>query len=163
MARIGPWKPRGTAAMALSKLMQSDHRHCDAAFADAEAALRRGCWTDGRALLVEFGRELERHFSAEEEILFPAFEDATGMTQGPTTVMRNEHRQMRDLLAQLASAAAAEDRDDCAGAAETLLVFMHQHNMKEEHMLYPLCNSTLDARALEPRLQQHLSSGGSPP
>jgi iron-sulfur cluster repair protein YtfE (RIC family) len=149
--------------MALSNLMQADHRRCDAAFADAEAVLREGRWADGRPLLDEFGHELERHFSAEEEILFPAFENATGMTQGPTTVMRNEHRQMRDLLAQMVSAAAAEDGEDFAGAAETLLVLMHQHNMKEEHMLYPLCNSTLDARALEPRLQQHLSSGGSPP
>jgi hypothetical protein len=33
----------------------------------------------------------------------------------------------------------------------------------EGHMLYPLCNSTLDAIALEPCRRQRLSSGGSQP
>ena len=40
-----------------------------------------------------------RHFEMEEAVLFPAFEEATGMTQGPTMVMHAEHVQMKGVLA----------------------------------------------------------------
>lgn len=72
--------------------------------------------------------------------MFPAFEAATGMTQGPTQVMRMEHRQMRGLMAQMQQAWAERDGEAFAGAAETLLILMQQHNMKEENILYPMCD-----------------------
>ena len=36
-----------------------------------------------------------QHFCAEEQVLFPAFEEQTGMLTGPTQVMRSEHMQLR--------------------------------------------------------------------
>ena len=33
--------------------------------------------------------------------MFPIFEEVTGMTQGPTMVMRMEHSQMRGILEDL--------------------------------------------------------------
>lgn len=148
--------------MAISELMHDHHRRCDAAFAEAEAILQQGRWPAGRAALVAFVRDMESHFAAEEDILFPAFEQATGMSEGPTRVMSYEHGQMRDLLAQMVAAAEAEDADEFAGAAETLLVLMHQHNAKEEHILYPMCDSALDASALAPGLRLRLADGESP-
>jgi hemerythrin-like domain-containing protein len=62
-------------------------------------------------------------------------------------MMRYEHEQMRSLLGQLAAACAAKDRDSYAGVAETLLMLMQQHNMKEENILYPMCDQALGARA----------------
>ncbi len=59
--------------------------------------------------------------------------------------MRLEHAQMRPLLAQLEAACAARDGDGYAGAAETLLILMQQHNMKEENILYPMCDQALGA------------------
>lgn len=149
--------------MNIAELMQDHHGHCDAKFVEAEEALRRGSWAAGRALLEAFGRDLEIHFAAEEEILFPAFEGATGMREGPTQVMRYEHSQVRNLLAQMIAAATAEDGDEFAGAAETLLVLMQQHNAKEEHILYPMCDSALaaDAETLAQDLRQRLAGGGS--
>ena len=35
--------------------------------------------------------------------MFPSFEEVTGMTQGPTMVMRMEHNQMRSILEDLKS------------------------------------------------------------
>lgn len=78
------------------------------------------------------------HFSHEESTLFPAFENATGMTQGPTMMMRSEHEQMRDLLDQLISAAEQQDKDEFLGVCETFHIFNQQHNMKEEQVLYPM-------------------------
>ena len=149
--------------MIIAELMRDHHKRCDAEFVDAEEALRRGCWAAGRSLLESFGRDLESHFAAEEEILFPAFEGATGMREGPTQMMRYEHSQVRNLLAQMVAAAAAEDRDEFAGAAETLLVLMQQHNAKEEHILYRMCDSALDADAatLTQHLRQRLAGGAS--
>ena len=62
---------------------------------------------------------------------------------GPTQVMRVEHEQMRELLSAAQSALSAQDADDYAGNAETLLIMMQQHNMKEENVLYPLCDDHL--------------------
>jgi hemerythrin-like domain-containing protein len=133
--------------MTISDVMQDHHKRCDAEFTQAEDALRRGRWTEGRALLEAFARNMASHFAAEEEILFPAFEQATGMREGPTRMMCYEHDQMRDVLGQMTAAAAADDADEFGGAAETLLVLMQQHNAKEEHILYPMCDSALDPTA----------------
>jgi hemerythrin-like domain-containing protein len=90
---------------------------------------------------------MQAHFQAEEEVLFPAFEAATGMRAGPTQMMRYEHEQMRSLLEQWVTGCAAQDEEGCAGVAETLLMLMQQHNMKEENILYPMCDQALDAQA----------------
>ena len=34
-----------------------------------------------------------------------------------------------------------------AGEAETLLIMMQQHNVKEEHVLYPMCDQRLSIEA----------------
>jgi hemerythrin-like domain-containing protein len=101
---------------------------------------------------------IETHFRTEEEMLFPAFEAATGMVGGPTQMMRMEHAQMRDLIEQMEGALTARAADNFAGAAGTLLVFMQQHNMKEENILYPMCNRTLvtQADSLGAQLQERL-------
>ncbi len=128
----------------ISELYAPHHRRCDAAFADAEAAAAEGRWDAARAACGRFAALLEQHLGSEEGTLFPAFEKATGMTGGgPTFMMRHEHGQMRELLAALAAAVEAKSADDCAGAAETLLMLMQQHNMKEENMLYPMCDRAL--------------------
>ena len=147
--------------MIIAELMQDHHRRCDTEFVEAEDALRRGHWAAGRSLLEAFGRDLENHFAAEEEILFPAFEQVTGMREGPTRMMCYEHSQARTLLEQMVAAAAAEDGDEFAGTAETLLVLMQQHNAKEERILYPMCDSALDADVdtLAQDLRQRLAGG----
>lgn len=70
------------------------------------------------------------------------------MVAGPSQVMRFEHAQMRDLLARMEQAAARHDGDEFSGLAETLLILMQQHNMKEENILYPMCERTLAGQAL---------------
>ena len=137
------------------------HKHCDDLFADTEAACAGNDWTAGARAFAQLNDQLETHFSSEEEILFPAFEAATGMTSGPTEVMRAEHRQMRDLLAQMQGALLARDGDTFGGAAETLLILMQQHNMKEENILYPMCDNALASSAVGDSLAQRLKAPAS--
>jgi len=132
------------------------HQQCDALFANAEEAAHDGRWPQCCVELARFAEDIERHFSGEEELLFPAFEAVTGMSGGPTQVMRLEHRQMRELIAQMQAAVGRQDGEGFAGAAETLLVLMQQHNLKEENILYPMCDRALGAGELASALQAHL-------
>ena len=81
---------------ALTTYMTSDHRRCDDIFAALENSVGDGDWATATAELERFLQAMERHFQIEEEILFPAFEQATGMDMGPTRVMRSEHQQMAE-------------------------------------------------------------------
>lgn len=127
----------------ISAFLTPDHQHCDALFAAAEAAAAQGDWHAAAEAWSRFQDALRHHFAMEEEVMFPAFEARTGMTQGPTQVMRMEHRQMSDLLNQLSDAAARQDADAFLGDCETLLIIMQQHNMKEEQMLYQMADQAL--------------------
>jgi len=95
----------------------------------------------------------------EETVLFPAFEAATGMTMGPTRMMRLEHAQMRELFGQMNAALTNRAARDFAGSAETLLVLMQQHNMKEENILYPMCDRSLSGQvdSLSAALRERLA------
>lgn len=127
----------------ISDFLAPDHQRCDNLFAVAEAAAARGDWDNAATGFAHFQNAMLHHFAMEEEIMFPAFETRTGMTQGPTAMMRSEHRQMTDLLNQMAEAAARKDSDTFLGDAETLLIIMQQHNMKEEQMLYQMADQVL--------------------
>ena len=126
--------------------MTAKHRECDEVFSLAESNAAAGDWLLAAENWQAFKDELLAHFGQEEETLFPAFEQATGMTGGPTHVMRMEHQQMRALLQDIDQAMKGQDKNTYLGLSETLMVMMQQHNMKEEMMLYPM-------------MAQHLSQG----
>ncbi|MBZ0106074.1 MAG: hemerythrin domain-containing protein [Sulfuricella denitrificans] len=127
----------------ISAFLTPDHHRCDTLFAAAEAVAAQGDWQAAAEAWTHFHNALRHHFAMEEEVLFPSFEARTGMTQGPTQVMRMEHRQMTDLLNQLSEALASQDADAFLGDCETLLIIMQQHNMKEEQMLYHMADQVL--------------------
>lgn len=129
----------------ITRPLRQHHQHCDELFSIVEQSAANHDWDSGPGVgpLLAFIAEMERHFQCEEDLLFPAFEAATGMSQGPTQVMRMEHQQMRALMQQMQEAWTARDGDAFSGAAETLLILMQQHNMKEENILYPMCDRTV--------------------
>ncbi len=127
----------------IAELMTHDHRECDHLFASAETHAAKGEWEAATQAMSRFSSALEAHFDAEEQQLFPRFEAVTGMTGGPTQVMRGEHADMREVLAAMRDALVRRDAGDFAGEADTLMVMMQQHNMKEENILYPMCDARL--------------------
>jgi len=136
--------------------MASHHKECDEQFAKAEESVANNDWQQGIAQWNEFAEELEKHFSREEDILFPEFEAATGMTGGPIQMMRMEHQQMRALLVEINKAADSKDKDHFLALAETLMVTMQQHNMKEEQILYPMTDQSIpDAVDIIERMRQN--------
>jgi iron-sulfur cluster repair protein YtfE (RIC family) len=127
------------------EFLGSDHHACDNVFASAEEAVARKDWDSARGLFDRFQAAMARHLAMEEDVLFPAFESRTGMSGGPTEVMRMEHAQMRDLLQAMADAVATGNQNRYLGLSETLNMLMQQHNLKEENMLYPMSDQVLGA------------------
>jgi iron-sulfur cluster repair protein YtfE (RIC family) len=142
--------------MTITTPLFQHHKYCDVLFARAEEAGADGDWAKCGDAFTLLHDQLEAHFASEEELLFPAFETASGMRFGPTEVMRGEHRQMRELLGQMRAALNSRDDDDFGGGAETLLILMQQHNMKEENILYPMCDQALAASDMAASLGQRL-------
>lgn len=129
-----------------------DHHRCDALYAEAENAANEGDNALMSLMCNRFIVSMAHHFRMEEEGLFPAFENATGMRQGPTMVMRSEHEQMRGLMRQMHQAAETGDAELLLKAGGTLLFVMQQHNVKEEQMLYPMSEAHL--HPAEPLLKE---------
>jgi len=127
----------------ISIYLTEDHRHCDMLLAQAEELVVEKKFKAAIDAIEEFSKAMFHHLEREELILFPAFEERTGMTEGPTQMMRMEHNQMRQLIEQLNKAIIAEDERKFFGLSETLLIFVQQHNSKEEQMLYQMADKHL--------------------
>jgi hemerythrin-like domain-containing protein len=130
----------------IKDFMTQDHRDCDEIFSQMEEAVANNSG-EAVAKFEAFYDDLTNHFKMEEMVLFPAFEQKTGMTQGPTQVMVMEHEQMRGLLSQMVEAIGSKDNDKFFGLSETLMILMQQHNMKEEQMLYTMIQQHLGGDA----------------
>lgn len=130
----------------ISSFMSSDHTRCDELFAQLELIVTQGKWEEAEATCQGFEREMERHFAMEEAVLFVAFEQATGNSAGPTSVMRMEHGHIRDIIAHIREAVGSHDANGFFGHADTLRIMLHQHNMKEESILYVMTDRVLSDR-----------------
>ncbi len=140
--------------MIISNYMKNEHRECDTFFAEAEEAVAKDNWEAANEKYLAFANETILHFKKEEEELFPAFEAHTGMTQGPTQVMRYEHEQVRQLIGQMAGAIESQDKDAYLSLAESMMILLQQHNMKEEQMLYAMCDRQLPPVLREETLEK---------
>ncbi len=127
----------------LSKFFTDDHRACDEHWAQVESAADSGDDAAVGSFFKSFDLSMRRHLAWEEGILFPAFEQASGMRGGPTMVMRYEHTQMRAMLDQMKAAIEAGDPELLVDLGDTLLMLIQQHNAKEEQMLYPMAEGVL--------------------
>jgi DUF438 domain-containing protein len=142
-------QPKREIMHAISHYLTADHTHCDNLFAEAENAVARDDWDTATTHFQAFDTATRLHFAREENILFPAFEARTGMTHGPTAVMRGEHVEIRETLQGMADALTNKNADVYLGLAETLLMLLRQHNMKEEQILYPMADQALSDSASE--------------
>ena len=138
----------------ISSFLTTDHRACDEEFADMENAVASGDWDLSAEKLNKFITDLLHHFDMEEKVMFPTFEDVTGMIQGPTMIMRMEHDQMRQLLNALQEDLEKKDKNHFFGVSESLMMLMQQHNMKEEQMLYSMADVHL--AALVPQVLENM-------
>jgi DUF438 domain-containing protein len=126
----------------IAEFMTANHKACDHKFADAEVAALDGKWSEADAAFNAFNADMLLHFATEEDLLFPALTSAGGPS-GPVQVMLMEHKQIRELLSQMAASVAQKNDSEYSGLSETLLMVMQQHNRKEENILYPIMDQML--------------------
>jgi len=135
--------------------LTADHSRCDELFAGMEDIAHKDI-SASKEVYLEFAGATERHFQMEEKVMFAEFEQKTGMTEGPTQMMRHEHVQMRNLISQMGDAIDAGDKDKFFSISETLMILLQQHNMKEEQMLYPMAQQHLSEES--PRVVEMMES-----
>ncbi len=131
----------------IKDFLTTDHRACDEVFANMELKASKEGLAASRTLYEEFTNATEHHFQMEERVMFPEFETKTGMVQGPTQMMRQEHQQLRSLMKQLGESIDHDNKDKFFGLTETIMIMLQQHNMKEEQMLYNMAQQHLAADA----------------
>lgn len=144
----------------ITALLRDDHRRLDAIFSEVkESAGAAGAGAAAR--FAEFRAGLERHIDAEEHVLFPAFEAATGTHgAGPTAVMRSEHAEIRRLMDEIAAALEREGADRVTPLA-ALTARLAAHNGKEERILYPMSDDLAAAGELRAAIAERLGAAGA--
>ena len=134
-----------------------DHDRLDAILRSVRASVEAGDWEAARREYGPFADGLDRHIRLEEGILFPVFEERTGMAGGPTAVMRVEHCEIRGALETMRDGLGRSDARLFQEGLAQLLGVLPDHNVKEEEVLYPTTDRILsekDRAALAARLQQ---------
>ncbi len=140
--------------MTIKDFMTHKHRECDEYLSKAEDAIEKNDEQKAKEEYKNFKKETMLHFDMEEDYLFPMFEEKTGMTQGPTQVMRMEHAQAKSLFEKLDEAINSMDKERFFGLSESMMILLQQHNAKEEQMLYTMMQMHLGDRNDE--IVQHL-------
>jgi hemerythrin-like domain-containing protein len=130
-----------------------DHERLEALLQEAQIRVADGRWPDAAETQTLFERGWERHIRLEEEIVFPLFEARSGIVDGPTAIMRDEHRCMRRALALMRAGIEAEDPAGFAEALAFLNSVRPDHDAKEERILYPMTD-----RLLAPRVRANVAA-----
>ena len=141
----------------LGAALEREHHEIDEGIEGFSAG---GVDADARARSLQRAIDaLRRHIYLEEEFLFPPMQADLAI---PTMVMLREHGEMWHLMEGLealvtSGAQAAEVTDAC----KTLLALLEQHNLKEEPIIYPQAEVTLDP-AVSDQIEDFLASGTMP-
>jgi iron-sulfur cluster repair protein YtfE (RIC family) len=141
-----------TSAQTVTAYLMADHRRLDGLMETCKGQAEKGDMKGAGATFAEFRAGLMRHIKIEERLLFPEFEAATGLDRGggPTGVMRLEHTEiirLLDLIEGLfeGQAPSAPEFDSLRSA---LIGLLHEHNGKEERILYPMTDRMVAPDAL---------------
>ncbi len=120
----------------ITAFYEQDHDRLDELFKTFQQ-LKRSDLAKAKEAFREFKLGLQRHIVWEEDLLFPLWEKKTGRSEeGPTVVMRVEHRQIGQQLEAIHSK-VLEQNPDSDKEEQTLLDILGSHNRKEERALYP--------------------------
>lgn len=132
----------------ITAFYEEDHDRLDELFKTFQR-LKRSDFSKAKEAFKEFKIGLQRHIVWEEDLLFPLWEEKTGMSEGgPTFVMRHEHRQIGQLLESIHDK-VAQQNPDSEQEEQLLLNVLGSHNMKEERVLYPSIDNVISAEERE--------------
>jgi iron-sulfur cluster repair protein YtfE (RIC family) len=120
-----------------------DHDRLETILETTRRAVEARRLPDARAIYRGFDEGLARHIRIEEELLFPVFEAKSGIADGPTAVMRSEHKAIQLALTMMREGLDALDPVRFDAGLKYLQSVLPGHNAKEEHVLYPTTDRLL--------------------
>jgi regulator of cell morphogenesis and NO signaling len=142
----------------LDAALEREHREIDASLEHFDDGLSLGVW---RTEALAAGADaLRRHIYLEEEFVFPALR-AAGFV-APVFVMLREHGQIWSRLDDLERETA--EATDALATRQTyaeLAALLEAHNTKEEQILYPRADDSLEPAARD-ELRAFMQTGRLP-
>lgn len=130
------------SSQTITAYFEADHARLDELFTRYQENKRMD-FPHAKQCFKDFKSGLERHIVWEEEILFPLFEEKTGLKgAGPTAVMRFEHREIKEALEKIHDKVKNKNPETEA-EERALLDTLKDHNCKEENILYPGIDSVI--------------------
>lgn len=142
-----------TEQVLISDYFKEDHDRLDDLFRKFQE-MREKMPEKAGEFFKPFKMGLEQHILWEEQILFPLFEQRTGMIgQGPTVVMRLEHQEIKKLLSEIDSGIRSQ-KAETTGQAQTLSDILGEHNAKEEQILYPMIDEAVSEKERQEILEK---------
>ena len=125
-----------TEQKTITAFYEEDHDRLDELLKTFQAS-KRSDFSKAKEAFREFKVGLQRHIVWEEELLFPMWEEKTGMIEdGPTPVMRFEHSRIKQLLDAIHQKVEGQNLETDQ-EEQALLNLLSSHNRKEERALYP--------------------------
>lgn len=134
----------------ISDYLESDHQRLDEMLSIALELLDRRDFAKAAEQFADVSYGLDHHINAEEGVLFPAFEKRGG----PTQVLRAEHVEIRRWISAVAASLAATNVAEARRGLRRLMDILASHNIKEEHILYPMTDDATDALGRETLVRQ---------
>ncbi len=126
-----------------SNWLHHDHRRYEAVLEDCRVAAEREEWRAARRLFEEFLSHLKLHMRMEEEVVYPAYDQAEGGPQKATQAMRDEHEQIVRLLRDLSWILKTNDSEHFLESLVPLRHAMMEHHEHEEQVFLPMAERVL--------------------
>lgn len=143
----------------ISNYMSTKHHECEDHFSMVESSVEADDWANAQAYWQQYVEELELHIEVEESILFPEFEKSSGMTNGPTKILRLEHGQISEIMTNIKSVILTKNKELFSELSQTLRKLMQQHYMREEQILYPMgAHDAPDTEQIMAQVRSHYSN-----
>lgn len=134
-----------------------DHRRMEDLLHEGTQAARASQWAQARVSLDFYADALLRHADIEDAILFPAYEQLSGgLADSPTAMMRHEHTEVRAAVHDLARAAREAQLAALEAALARLGAVVVEHHTKEEEILFPSMDESMEPAAREALVEQLL-------
>ena len=101
-----------------------------------------------RAATLGLAEAIESHAHLEDELLFEPLAKSGRMPMGPVMAMRAEHDEIERLLGGILAPEGTPSRPDPQRTAARMIEIVRDHFGHEEHVLFPLAATVLDAERL---------------
>ena len=127
----------------VNEVLVDDHKRIDHLFESLVIGIQDNkALEEQQSLFHIFKMGLLRHLHWEEGVLFPVFDELSGLVSSPTRVLRAQHTELESMISDIeADMASGFDLDYLQVLAQYLAI----HNENEETLLYPAIEKINDA------------------